>query len=293
MKVFLAGEFELTAGLATRIKRQLYSYYYHGFNQNNTLSREIAESSKHGIELFLDSGAYSAFTREEKITIDKYADFIHKHGSLFSVRANLDDIGDTGPKSWANLKALESLGCKVFPVFHQADDVYYLKMMLNAGYPFIALGGLVGSSRKVLQVWMDEIWGKYLTRSDGTPRLQVHGFGLTDQALIQRYPWYSVDSSAWLFTGMMGGCLFVRGNVFRKVIFSEDSPDVRNADGWHYKNLTAEQRRAVDEWLAPHGVTAEEASKHYSYRHLINAGTYQGMEALGVDKFVIEQQTLF
>jgi hypothetical protein len=232
-----------------------------------------------GMDLFLDSGAYTAFKQDVIIELEKYAAYINEHGSIFSVRANLDVIGDTGPKSWDNLKALQSLGCDVLPVFHQRDEIIYLQRMLD-NYQFIALGGLVGASRNELRNWLDEIWGKYLIKDDGTPRLAVHGFGLTDQVLIQRYPWASVDSSAWLFTSMMGGCLFRRGNEFIKINFSDKKPDAA-----HYSRLPRAMRIEVDKLIAEHGVTVEQLASHYSFRHLVNAKTYQEMELLAVPTF--------
>lgn len=307
MKVFLAGETPMskdagwardvegwqTGALASVIKRRLYSYYYHGFNKGNRLDREVEVARDAGMELFLDSGAFSAFTQKETIPLEQYADFINKHGSIFSVVANMDDIGDTGPKSWANLKALEAMGCKVFPVFHHADTMDFLDRILAEGYEFMALGGLVGAGRAVLRDWLDGVWHAKLTNPDGTPKIKVHGFGLTDFELMMRYPWYSVDSSSWVMAGIFGGCVFIeRGKLF-KVVFSDDSPALKEPNSWHYASLAPAQQKKVDEWLAPMGVTAAQCAAHYSFRHLVNATTYQSMESLGTDKFILEQETLF
>jgi len=307
MKLFLAGETPLAkdegwsqnvdgwqVGALSRVmKRRLISYYYHGFHIGNRLSKEVSIAHESGMDMFLDSGAYSAFTQDETISIDRYADYIRRHGKIYSVKANLDDIGDTGAKSWANLKALESLGCQVFPVFHYDDDLRYLKMMLDGGYRFIALGGLVGASRNVLREWLDEMWGKYLTHSNGAPRLQVHGFGLTDFELMARYPWFSIDSSSWVMSGIFGGCVFYEKGKLYKVTFSEESPDQRYLEGWHYNRLPDIMKAVVDKFLQQHNVTAQQCATHYSFRHLVNAATYQSLESTGVNKFIRAQETLF
>ena len=289
MKIYLGGEWVMEkdegwarevngwqkGALSKIIKRRLFSYFHHGFKTGNRLSKEVELAFECGIELFLNSGAYSAFTQKETIDIEQYAKFIKEHGDKFSAVANLDDIGDTGPKSWANLKRLEQLGCDVLPVFHYNDDVMYLTKMID-NYPFIALGGLVGSSRKVLQEWLDRIWHR-LIHKDGTPRLRVHGFGLTDYKLMERYPWYSVDSVSWARAGMYGGCVFYENGRLYNISFSDQSP----VDGWHYKRLSDTQRAKVDGWLLPHGVTAQQCASHYSFRHLVNAATYQSLETIG------------
>jgi hypothetical protein len=299
MKIFLAGEVFLSkeagwsakvdgwqGALSTIIKRRLFSYFYHGYSIGNKLCKEIELSIDCKMDLFLDSGAFSAHNLKKTIAIDRYADFIHQHGANFSAIANLDDIGDTGPKSWENLKVLEANGCKVIPVFHYDDDTVYLKRMLDADYPCIALGGLVGSSHKVLREWLDRVWSNYLINEDGNPLRRVHGFGMTDFELMMRYPWYSIDSASWAMVGIYGGCVFYKHNKLFKIVFSDDSPSQGDLDGSHYNQLTEEEKAAVDTWLLPHKVTAKQCASHYSFRHLVNAATYQDMEYLGTDRFV-------
>lgn len=289
MKVYLAGETALakeegwtdkvegwTIGAMQRvIKRRLYSYFYH-----DRIDKEVQLAIDSGMDLFLDSGAYSAFTQNKEIKLDDYARFINAHGHHFTVMANLDVIGDTGPLSWANFEELRRQGCDVFPVFHFEDDPKYLVRMLDMGIPFMALGGLVGAGRSVLRDWLDDIWDKYLVDAEGKPRTNVHGFGLTDTELMLRYPWFSVDSSSWVMTSIFGGCLFRDGSKFFKVTFSDESPDKRDLNSWHYDRLTPDQQARVREWLAYHGVTAEQLASHYSWRHIVNARTFQEVELM-------------
>lgn len=308
MKVFLAGETPLSklaswkrdgvdidpAQLESVIKRRLFSYYYHNDKVGGILDKEVRASIALQHELFLDSGAYSAFTKKETISIKEYGTFILKHGHNFAVKANLDDIGDTGPKSWENMKALESMGCNVFPVFHFDDDYRYLTKMLDEGYPFMALGGLVGASTKKLMEWLDHVWANYLVDSKGHPRTNVHGFGLTSFPLMFRYPWYSVDSSSWVMTSIFGSCVFVLDGKLVKIDFSDESSSKRELDSWHYAVLPEPQRLKVDEILKPYGINAQQLGSHYSFRHVINASTFQNMEGLHNTKsFFLEQNTLF
>lgn len=241
------------------------------------------------MDLFLDSGAYSAYTQEKKIPVERYADFIQKYGDYFSTIANLDDIEDTGPKSWDNLKALESLGCDVIPVFHYNDDISYLKKMLDDNYSYIALGGLVGSRRRTLDDWFYLLWDKYLAKPNGTPRLKVHGFGLTDRELMYEYPWYSVDSSSWVQASSFGTCVFYdrERRTLRNIVFSEKSA----VDGQHYSRLAERGMTAdIDRWLLERGVTAQQCADDYSFRYIINANTYQKLETLAAVKTLRRQR---
>jgi hypothetical protein len=299
MKCYLAGEVVLSKeqgwqidALSKVMKRRLFSYWYHGYNIGNSLSEEVEFTLNCKMDLFLDSGAFSANEKGETISINRYADFIQQHGQSFSLIANLDVIGD-GPKSWENLKALEAKDCKVVPVFHYEDDEKFLVKMLDGGYRVIALGGLVGASRTVLRRWLDYIWVKYLIHPDGSPRLDVHGFGLTDFELMFDYPWYSIDSTSWVQNSIYGTCVFHQDKTFYKIIFSDDHPSTRTFEGWHYRHLPKQWKAKIDKWLEPHGITAEQCASHYSFRYLVNATTFQSLETLGTDRFVKEKKDAF
>lgn len=71
MKIYLAGEREGSKNDEINIwrnaKRRLFSYYYHGFKTGGQPSVHIEAARGHNLELFLDSGAFTAFTKKETI----------------------------------------------------------------------------------------------------------------------------------------------------------------------------------------------------------------------------------
>jgi len=299
MKVYLAGEreaYDLHTGEAAEwfqvVKRRLFSYYYHGFQDKNLPTHHVTHAREAGLDLFLDSGAFTAFSQGAEIRIDDYAAYIHQTADWWSVMSCLDAIGDA-EGSYNNLKALESNGCKVAPVFHCREDARWLVKYLDEGYDYILLGGMVPESTRWLHEWLDWLWGDYLTHPDGTPRVKVHGFGLTDQFLMFRYPWYSVDSSSWLMTGIFGSCVFNRPEGLRKIVFSENSPDAKKWTSWHYDRLPPLQQAEVDRWLEPYGVTAGQLRESYVFRDVVNAATFTEMEARGAKTFKNEIKGLF
>ena len=299
MRVYLAGEREAEDRVGQplpwtqHVRRRLYSYYYHGHITGGVPSGDLRFVYKQGVDLFLDSGAFTGFTKGVDLSVDSYAAYIHEHGHMFTCISSLDDTHKNEKLSYDNLKALESLGCKVQPVFHTREDPRWLVKYIDEGYDYIFIGGMVPETTQWLMQWLDDLFHRYLTNSDGTPRVKLHGFGLTDQRLMFRYPWYSVDSTSWLMTGIFGACVFLTDNGLRKVVFSEDSPQAKKYNGWHYYRLTLPQRKQVDEWLEQYGVTAEECARHYSYRDAVNAAVFQDMERLGATRFVKQQQGLF
>jgi hypothetical protein len=317
MKIYLAGERAATATAISRlsggdtaagvwtkyVKRRLFSFFYHGFSGSNFeklpngLSAAIGDSIDFGWDLFLDSGAFTAFTKGNEIPIEEYARYIRRclPRQIFTVYSALDAIGsgeESASATYANYQTLLKLGAPVKPVFHVREPDEWLQKYIDDGEDYIFIGGMVPETTKWLMQRLDWLWMKYLTNQNGSPKVRTHGFGLTDMQLMFRYPWHSVDSSSWLMTGIFGACLFRVNNKLRKVVFSEESPQARSFNGWHYRTLPLESRCVVDQWLGEFGVTAEQLATHYTFRDVVNAATYQGLEDLGVDRFTEVQPLL-
>ena len=177
----------------------LESYHY--------LTANIVEAiRKDKATIFLDSGAFTMFTQGVTVDLEAFATFIKKQADIIHVASNLDVIGAGGEAlTYERQKTLEKSGVKIQPVFHARDKDEWLVRYLEEGYDYIFLGGMVPESTDYLQEWLDRIWDKYLTNADGTPKVKVHGFGLTSSQLMFRYPWYSVDSLTWRLCAGYGG----------------------------------------------------------------------------------------
>lgn len=295
MKVYLAGSGRplvrkdgTASPLQGIIERRLFSYYH------NVIGNQPDEEvwTYEGLDLFLDSGAFTAYTKGVEIRVEELAEYYHAAPHLWNVVSNLDDIGGPEKNSYDNWRALLDLGVPACPVFHQGSDPAWLKKYLDET-DYIFIGGLVGGSTKALRGWLDWLWTDWLTDSDGRPVARFHGFGLTDQELMFRYPWHSVDSASWLMTGMFGSCVFITEQGLRKVVFSEQSPEARQVDGWHYDRLPPLQQRQVEQWVARYGVTVEQLKESFEYRDVINASAFKEMESMGAERFINQQMGLF
>ena len=142
--------------------------------------------SLEGMNVFLDSGAFSAYNSEAKINIDKYIEFIDKHN--FHKYVVLDVVGSQ-EKTMENLKYMESRGLRPIPVFQYGSKLSYLDDMAGK-YKLIALGGLLSESSKNKRIkWCKDILNRY-------PNQKFHGFGATGQKIF-KLAWHSVDSSSW------------------------------------------------------------------------------------------------
>ena len=173
----------VNASIADDPKRVLLSYHY--YKKKTDYVKQLLKS---GIDVFLDSGAFSAENLGKPINIDDYCKYIISTG--VKNYAVLDVIGDS-VKTMINQRYMEKeYELNPIPVFHMGGRVEELKKLLD--YNYIALGGLVTSPN--IKNHCDACWEVILNHNTPT---KIHGFGLTNIKILSRYPWYSVDSSSF------------------------------------------------------------------------------------------------
>jgi len=186
-------------------KHRILSYYMDGRSLELSYLKEgmfLNNPDIGDIQIFLDSGAFSAFTKGVDVDIYEYIDYIKRHKDHLHLYANLDVIGDSAA-TWKNQKIMERAGLSPLPCFHYGEHTKWLKKYIR-NYEYIALGGMVPIQSQQLQMWLDDLFENYICGKDGLPRVKVHGFGMTTQSLILRYPWYSIDSTSWAIAGGIG-----------------------------------------------------------------------------------------
>lgn len=229
-----------------------------------------------GNKLFLDSGAYSAYTQGREIDIDRYAEFIHASDGIWDHVANLDCIPGKGvspalaaEKSYRNLRHLEERGCTVMPCFHMGEPRRYLERYIER-YDYIALGGMVKGQQEVLRSWLDWCWLNCLTHADGRPRLKVHGFGLSSYWAATRYPWHSMDSTSWIYDSVRRPQPICR-------VWINGKPVVLDVCNQSLPSRMFEAR---------FGVTAQECRTDRKACLLVNAAYYKELENHVPDRFL-------
>lgn len=196
MKFFFAGaEADNFRELLDKVgaKNSLVSYF----------SYKKVEKIKDGEVVFLDSGAFTAFTQGKVINIDKYIEYLKTYKDKYFVYANLDVIGDP-EKTLENQRYIEMSGVLPLPTIHFGADEKYLHLYAKS-YDYIALGGLVPHAKdKVkLQWWLDKCFA-ILIPYILDKKLKVHGFGVGAAEILKKYPFYSADSTGWLIGGKFG-----------------------------------------------------------------------------------------
>lgn len=248
----------------------LESYHYVGGQ------RFVNAMRMDGAQVFLDSGAFSAHTLGVEISVAEYCEYILRNKDIIRVEDGvmmasvLDGIGDP-LQTWRNQLEMEQRGAKPLPCFHAGEDERYLEWYV-ANYEYITLGGMVGSSTQQLCIWLDRIWDRYLTDGSGNPKIKVHGFGITAVPIMERYPWYSCDSSSWIQSAAFGSIItpgYSQSTMALPMSVSEKSPSRHDA-GQHVTTLTPIEQDYVLQMLEKHGFTLERLSTLYESRAAYN-----------------------
>ncbi len=270
-------EVDFTEGeraIADNLPHILESWHYVG------KQRYVDDMRRNGSKIFLDSGAFSAYTLGVELSVAEYCEYIQRNTDIIrvedgSVMASvLDGIGDP-LQTYRNQLEMEQRGVRPLPCFHAGEDERYLEWYIQ-NYEYITLGGMVGTSTKQLMVWLDRVWGKYLTDGAGRAKIKVHGFGITSVPIMERYPWYSCDSSSWIQSTSFG---VVVTPQFGPLSISDKSPSRHDA-GQHISTLTPVEQEVVLQHLESVGFTYERLSTVYQSRAAYNLWAYGMINAM-------------
>ena len=176
-------------------KNVLMSYFY--ILQYKNYLWDVRYKEKYKFKsFFLDSGAYSCLTQNKFIHPENYAWYIKNNMSDIDIFANLDYIGND-EKTLKNQKIIEEFlikqgitDRKPMPVFHFTDLSYLDYYCKN--YEIVGIGGIapLGKAKEQLIKMLEEVFNRY-------PNHKFHAFGLAGKELMERYNWYSCDSSTF------------------------------------------------------------------------------------------------
>lgn len=143
---------------------------------------------KHGLEVLLDSGAFSTWKRGIHLCLSQYMAYIG--GYDLKHYFNLDVVGN--PETTAKNQAeMEAAGLSPIPVFHCGEPWKLLDILVSR-YTLIGLGGTVGKPYRVKERWFQQVFTRH-------PFHWFHGLGLANDRLIRQFPFHSADSVWWVY----------------------------------------------------------------------------------------------
>lgn len=170
----------------------LLSYWYF---KSKSLS-EFCEQIGYTPNILLDSGAYSAFTKNKTVNILDYMNFIDAN-SIVKNYISLDVIGDT-LLTIAFYDIMRIKGYDPIPVYHYGDDEEVLNHYLSCGAKTVALGGTVPIKNKnEVAKWCKELHLRY-------PTVNFHLLGSTSKVVLESQSVVSCDSSSWYMMAVNG-----------------------------------------------------------------------------------------
>lgn len=228
MKLYFATSYnpfgELKKLKSWKVSNVLSTYYV---LRKNKLNKNIEKYKSSGFNLFLDSGAFSAFNKNEKINIDEYIDFIKKTKNIWNVYAGLDVIGDY-KKSKENQEYMELKGLSPLPTFHYRSPYKELERLCEK-YDYIALGGLVPIALNIKEMrrhldYCFSIIKKYYPK-------KIHGFGVNSYWSWERYPFYSVDATSWNMGMKFGRTYTIEGLKMRQTREGDTKQFIKQKQG--------------------------------------------------------------
>jgi hypothetical protein len=248
---------------------------------------------ENGAKVFLDSGAFSAYTLGVELDLEAYCQYICDNWEIIRfdegrimMASVLDGIGDA-EKTWVNQQAMEHYfhsrgwGVCPLPCFHFGEPPEYLERYVRQ-YEYITLGGMVGASTAQLREWLEKVWQGYLLDGSGRARIKVHGFGITAVPLMEEFDWYSCDSSSWIQSAAFGS-IVVPGasakNPAMPVAVSSKSPS-RHDVGQHITTLSPPERQYLNDLLAAKGFSEERVAEVYESRAAYNLWAFTEVNKL-------------
>lgn len=233
-------------------------------------------------KIFIDSGAYTVYTKQKELDVDEYISYINSIDSSIAIAAQVDKI----PGVWGQEKTLEQIlkapalswenylymrervnsKDKLIPIFHRREDFKWLDLMLETTFdgqyiPYIGIAATTDSSVREKQDWFEKVF-KHI-RHSSNPNVKTHAFGMTSLTLLELYPFTSADSTSWLMTAINGGIQ----SPFGVIYVSEKNKHELG----HILGLSAELRKAVEDYIVQRGFTLEALSQQYADREKFNA----------------------
>lgn len=234
-------------------------------------------------KLFIDSGAFSAWTKGAKVNVKEYIDWLNERANDIDLCGQVDvipgdrvfgatpkQVREAAQSTWSNYlfmrKRLKNPDSLLY-TFHVGEPIEFLKQALEwrdengKPIPYIALGGMVGKPTKIRDVFLENCFRTI--RESSNPNIKVHAFGMTDFNLLEKYPIYSADSTSWIMVGAMGNVMSDYGNI----AVSNNQIHDKN----HYSHLPKKAIEDFNKTIQEFGFTLDELAEHRDNRILFNA----------------------
>ncbi len=234
-------------------------------------------------KLFIDSGAFSAWTRGKQIDVDEYINWINERADFIDLYGQIDvipgdkvkghtqeQVEEAARATWENylyMRPKMKNPDGLLYTFHVGEPYSYLEQALewkdSEGklIPYIALGGMVGKPMPVKKLFLDACFR--IIKNSSNSKVKVHAFGMTSFPLLEQYPITSADSTSWIMTGANGSIMTDVGTI----AISDQMARLPQ----HYSHLPKHLQKDFEESIAEYGFTLDELRHSRDKRIMLNA----------------------
>ena len=231
-------------------------------------------------KLFIDSGAYTAYTKGAEIDVDEYIKYLNSITDKCTIFAQLDkipgrfnqpktseDVKNAPKQSWENyLYMRERLKepKKLLPIFHQGENYKWLHNMLEwtdengEHIPYIGISPAFDVPG--LEYFLDRSFS--IIQKSSNPKVKTHAFGMTRLKVLELYPYTSADSTSWKMCAAMGNIYTPWGTIY--------VGDRRPYDKDYYRNQPKQVQQKVDDYINQFGFPMKEVINDFGARAVIN-----------------------
>lgn len=234
-------------------------------------------------KLFIDSGAFSAWTKGKSVDLDQYIDWINTRADYIDLYGQIDvipgdirngattqQVEDAAKATWQNylemrprMKNPEGL----LYTFHVGEPYAYLRQALEwrddqgKPIPYMALGGMVGKPMPLKWSFLDTCFK--IIKESSNPNIKIHAFGMTSLDILEAYPITSADSTSWIMTGANGNIMTDFGIIAVS--------DQMSRFPEHYSHLKPELQNQFEASLSEFGFSLEDLRHSRDHRIMFNA----------------------
>lgn len=167
----------------------------------------------------LDSGAFTFFGGKKvdwNQYVVEYIDFINKCDSKLFFELDIDSIVGIERVEEIRKKIMLETGKKPIPVWHPSRGIDYYKRMIDE-FDYISLS----LSGKYTSAWVtkpeaDDVIHKLIELANQND-CKVHGLGFTKLKKMDKFKFYSVDSTSWIMGMKFGNIQYFNGKTMVKL----------------------------------------------------------------------------
>jgi hypothetical protein len=210
MRIFLAG----SGWTSIWINKNIFDFYR--LESYHYLKDEVKVIDKYN-SFLLDSGAFTFMTSNKGKNVNweqyviNYGNFVKQHNIKYYFELDIDPI--VGLKEVERLRDIleKTVERKCIPVWHKSRGLQYWNDMCK-NYEYIAIGGIVTQEIKRTEYNIFYTLLKIAKEN----YCKVHGLGFTNLKGLEKYKFYSVDSTSWLSGNKFGSVYWFDGKTMQK-----------------------------------------------------------------------------